>query len=89
MFEEPRTYQALIWKKADEATPSILGPEGQGWIIDDNGELEICWTNGILMPQELVDIITSPLSLSAEDKDNSTVDYKDIITDAVFENDVY
>ena len=40
------------------------------------------------MPQELADIITNPLSLSAKDEDKSIVDYEDI-TDAVFENDVY
>ena len=72
------SYQALIWKKADQAKPSIPGPEGQGWNIDDNSELEICWTNGNLMPQELVDIISSPLSPCPEDEDTSNVDYKGI-----------
>ena len=26
-------YQALIWKKADQATPSIPGPDGHSWTI--------------------------------------------------------
>ena len=37
------------------------------------------------MPQELADIITSPLNPSSEDED-VTVDYEDI-SDVVFEND--
>ena len=78
-------YQALIWKKADQATPSIPGPEGHGWNTNVEGELEICWTNGNLMPQELADIITDPLNPSSEDEDVS-VDYEDI-SDVVFEND--
>ena len=57
-------YQALIWKKANEATPSIPGPDGHGWNTNNEGELEICWTNGNLMPQELADIITGLLNLS-------------------------
>ena len=55
-------YQALIWKKADQATPSILGPDGHGWNTIVKGGLEIGWTNGNLMPQELADIITGPLT---------------------------
>ena len=78
-------YQALIWKKADQATPSIPGPDGHGWNTNVEGELEICWTNGNLMPQELADIITGPLNPSSEDED-ATVDYEDI-SDVVFEND--
>ena len=61
-------YQALIWKKADQATPSIPGPDGHGWNTNVEGELEICWTNGNLMPQELADIITGPLSPSLKMK---------------------
>ena len=79
MHVRRENYQALIWKKADEATQSILGPDGHV-----EGELEICWTNGNLMPQELADIITSPLNPSSEDED-VTVDYEDISD--VFEND--
>ena len=78
-------YQALTWKKADQATPIIPGPDGHGWNTNIKGELEICWTNSNLMPQELADIITSPLNPSSEDED-VTVDYKDI-SDVVFEND--
>ena len=79
-------YQALIWKKADQATPSIPGPDGHGWNTNVEGELEICWTNGNLMPQELADIITGPLNPSSEDEEDVTVDYEDI-SDVVFEND--
>ena len=81
-------YQALIWKKADQATPSIPRPNGHGWNTNVEGELEICWTNGNLMPQELADIITDPLSPSSEDEEDVTVDYEDI-SNVVFENDFW
>ena len=79
-------YQALIWKKADQATPSIPGPDRHGWNTNVEGELEICWTNDNLMPEELADIITDPLNLSSEDGEDITVDYEDI-SDVVFETD--
>ena len=79
-------YQALIWKKADQATPSILGPDGHGWNTNVEGGLEICWTNANLMPQELADIITGALNPSSKDEEDVTVDYEDI-SDVVFEND--
>ena len=79
-------YQALIWKKADQATPSIPGPDGHGWNNSVEGELETCWMDGNLMPQELADIITGPLSPFSEHEEEVTVDYEDI-SDIVFEND--
>ena len=62
-------YQALIWKKADQATPSIPGPDGHGWKANVEGELEIYWTNGSRMLQELADIITGPLNPSVFEND--------------------
>ena len=80
-------YQALVWKKADQPTPSIPGPDGHGWTIDENGALGICWTAGNLMSQELADIIASPLSTFAEDEDDSSIEFENM-TDAVFVTDV-
>ena len=85
MHVRRENYQSLIWKKADEATPSIPGPDGHGWNTNVEGELEICWTNSNLIPQELADIITGPLNPSSEDED-VTVDYD--TSDVVFENDL-
>ena len=65
-------YQALIWKKADQATPSIPLPDGHGWNTNVEGELEI---------------ITGPLNPSSKDEEDVTVDYEDI-SDVVFENDL-
>ena len=80
-------FQALIWKKADQATPSIPGPDRHGWNTNLEGGLEICWTNGNLVrPQELADIITGPLNPSSEDEKDVSVDYEDT-SDVVFEND--
>ena len=78
-------YQALIWKKADQATPRIPGPDGLGWNTNVEGELEICWTNGNLTPQELADIAIDPLNPSSENEEDVSVDYEDI-SDVVFEN---
>ena len=86
MHVRSANYQALIWKKADQATPRIPRPDGHDWNTNVEGELEICWTNGNLMPQELTDIITGPLNPSSEDEEDVTVDYEDI-SDVVFEND--
>ena len=49
-------YQALIWYKADEAVPNVPSPQGHGWDSVD-GKLEIKWTEGNLMPQELIDVL--------------------------------
>ncbi|CAH3146412.1 unnamed protein product, partial [Porites lobata] len=64
----------------------IPGPDGHGWNTNVEGEFEICWTNGNLMPQELADIITGPFNPSSEDEEDVTVDYEDI-SDVVFENE--
>ena len=83
---EKSKLSSIIWKKADQATPSIPGPDGHGWNTNVEVELEICWTNGNLMPQILADIITGPLSPSSEDEEDVTDDYEDI-SDVIFEND--
>ena len=80
-------YQVLMWEKADQATPSIPGPDEHGWKTNVEGGLEICWMNGNLMPRELADIITGPLNPSSEEEEDVTVDYEDI-SDVVFENDL-
>lgn len=77
--------QALISKKADQATQSIPGPDGHVWNTNVEGRLEICWTNSNLMPQELADIITGPFNPSS-DEEEVTVDYD--ISDVVFENEL-
>ena len=77
-------YQALMWMKTDDPTPSIPGLNGHGWTINNNGQLEICWTAGYPMPQEQADVIASPL-VTPEDEYDSSLDY-DNISDAVFES---
>ena len=53
-------YQTLIWKKSRRPNTKA-GPDGHGWTIDNKGQLEIFWTAGNLMPQELADVTASPL----------------------------
>lgn len=51
-------YQAKIWYTSDKAFPNISSPRGQGWELNQDGELCIKWTEGDLLPQELVAVLT-------------------------------
>ena len=79
-------YQTLIWKKSRGPNTKYppAGPDRHGWTIDNNGQLEIFWTAGNLMPQELADVIASPLAIP-EDEHDSSLDY-DNMSDAVFKS---
>ena len=51
-------YQAYIWRNALQLALLLLPPQqGLGWEVNDIGALEIKWTEGKLMPQELAIII--------------------------------
>ena len=49
-------YQALIWYQADQTVQNLPPADGHGWCTTD-GKLEIKWTEGDMLPQELVDIM--------------------------------
>ena len=49
-------YQSLIWHKARYAKPSYPPADEHGWQHTD-GNLQFKWTDGLLMPQELVDVL--------------------------------
>ena len=57
---------------------------GMAGPIDNKGQLEIFWTAGNLMPQELADVIASPL-VTPEDEHDSSLDY-DNMHDTVLES---
>ena len=50
-------YQTLVWNSALDCYLDIPGPVGHGWALDDSGNLTSDWTNGEIMPQEIIDII--------------------------------
>ena len=59
MHIQRANYQALVWCRADQAMPDVPTPDGHGWCIVD-GELDFQWTEGDLMPKELVDLYDEP-----------------------------
>ena len=52
-------YQSFIWKNAHVGMLEIPPPTGLGWQLDDSGLLSVKWTDGDIMPKDLVDILAS------------------------------
>ena len=77
-------YQCLIWCKGDQATPDIPPSDGHGW-YQENGKLAYQWTDGDIMPKELVDVLIEELP-DDEDEENEEnpviVSYIDEIYDS-------
>jgi len=46
-----------LWKHAHVAYPKMPKPAGFGWETTQEDLLEVKWTQGDLMPQELVDVL--------------------------------
>ena len=61
-------YQAYIWNRSQEQYPDIPSPDGNGWKVNERGELEIDWVKGDILPRELLDI------LPEEDVDSEDID---------------
>jgi hypothetical protein len=49
-------YQTLVWLAAAQALLDLPGPYGHSWESKED-TLQIKWTDGFFMPQELVDIM--------------------------------
>ena len=79
-----RAKECLIWCKADQATPDIPPPDGHGW-YQENGKLSYQWTDGDLMPKEVVHVLIEELP-DDEDEENEEnpeiVSYNDEIYDS-------
>ena len=79
MHVKRANYQALIWYMADHAAPNIPSPDGHGWEVID-GQLEIKWTEGDLLPQELVDVLVDEPDQNHEaDEVDEFEDFTDVI----------
>ena len=71
-------YQCLIWNRAGMTYPSLPEPEdSNGWILCD-GMLQCKWTDGDMLPQELVDLIVEQ-AVAPEENDYYNV--QDILED--------
>ena len=51
-------YQAMIWNSADKACPNLPSPNGHGWHISGEN-IEITWFSGSLMPEDLMEIVST------------------------------
>ena len=69
-------YQTMVWKTACDQFPKLPSPVGHGWIRDDDGHVSYQWTEGNILPPELIDIL-------AEATDNV-----DVITDTDADSDI-
>ena len=70
-------YQVGIWKRAHIAKHDIPSPlNGHGWTHDEHGEMIPKWTNGEIMPVQLVDVLETTLDVEDESDDESEDDEK-------------
>ena len=68
-------YQVGIWKRAHIAKPDISSPlNGHGWTHDENGEMIPKWTDGEIMPVQLVDVLETTLDVEDQSDDESEDD---------------
>ena len=74
-------YQTLIWKTAHLPHHIIPNPVGRGWESSGTG-LDITWTNGDILPQDLADILSETQLEDTEDEE--CVELESFV-DAVFE----
>jgi len=76
-------YQAYIWLNAHQSALLLLPrPQGLGWEVNDVGALEIKWTEGELMPQELADIIV--VTLAGDDEGDKEFPELENVVDLIF-----
>ena len=85
MHIQRANFQALIWNSADVAAPNLPSADGHGW-QSEAGKLQIKWTGGFLMPQELADILMDqPEQEEMEEDENPPdfVNFEDVYFDDV------
>jgi hypothetical protein len=78
-------YVAYTWKTAHVPFQNLQSPAGIGWIFGAGGKLEVQWTSGRILPQQLADVLYgSETEVSSEETDEFEVDN---IIDVVFDDD--
>ena len=64
-------YQAFIWRHAHIAKPNLPPPDGCGWIKDMDGNLQVDWFDGDMMPQDMADIVETVNNVQTESDDTT------------------
>lgn len=59
-------YVAYVWKNSHVSHPDIPAPIGFGWELDENGLIKVQWTQGDILPQNLVNVLSSDSSSTQE-----------------------
>ena len=89
-------YVANVWKHSHVAYHKIPAAVGFGWMECPDASVTIQWTDGDIIPQQLIDILAATSSPSdptdestpIEDEEMIEEDYElDNIVDVVFEDD--
>ena len=63
-------YVAFTWKTAYVPFQNLQSPAGIGWIVKASGELEVQWTSGRILPQQLADVLYgTEVEVSSEETD--------------------
>ena len=52
-------YQTLLWKKSTISFPDLPPAKKHGWKVTLDGDLDYNWCAGDIVPQDLVDILSS------------------------------
>jgi hypothetical protein len=73
-------YVSLIWKSSHQPFPNIPSPIGLGWQLSE-GAIAIQWTEGDILPQQLVDILSSKSDSTEieEQEDYETDNFVDVV----------
>ena len=84
-------YQTFIWTHAHIPSPTFPSPDGCGWKLNCDNQLEIKWNNNLIMPQQLIDVLQEDASKSQiEDDQLEDVEEHDVvdnIIDCVFDDE--
>jgi len=80
-------YQTYVWKHADQTTIDIPSPVGCGWTTDNANLLHVDWTDGDIIPNEVVDVLADSTCISGDSEDVEEDDVVDNILDYVFDDD--
>ena len=89
-------YVAYMWRNAHVSYMQLPTPVGNGWLEASDGGIAIQWTQGDLLPQQLIDVLTDEAASCANSYSNEDCcsfqeveeDYElDNIIDVVFEDD--
>lgn len=84
-------YQSFIWKNSHTANVGLISPDGQGWTRNEKGLLEIEWTEGAILPDDIADVMESEQQSTAVLGGNEEIievdEEVDNILDIIFEDD--